>query len=156
MVTMKKFLILGNLNAVTYKEIFTLIKSNKIWLGVNPKGGSRKGNIMGFIINDEVGYVPAWWYTNIDHNKRHIPLKLTKSYNATDYPLYDNYNGINVNKTADIPMDYNGVMGVPVSFLDKYCPEQFEIVKFRKGDDDKDLSVNGKCPYFRILIKSKK
>ena len=152
---MKKFLILGNLNACCYKEIFPLLRENKIWLGVNPKGGSRKGNIMGFIINDEVGYVPAWWYTNIDHNKRHIPLKLTKSYNATDYPLYDNYNGINVNKTVDIPMDYNGVMGVPVSFLDKYCPEQFEIVKFRKGDDDKDLSVNGKCPYFRILIKSK-
>lgn len=155
MAAMKKFLIIGNLNAITYKDVFTLIKGNKIWLGVNPKGGSRKGNSnsMGFIINDEVGYVPAWWYTNIDHNKRHIPLKLTKSYNATDYPLYDNYNGINVNKTVDIPMDYNGVMGVPVSFLDKYCPEQFEIVKFRKGDDDKDLSIGGKCPYFRILIR---
>ena len=150
---MKKFLIIGNINACCYKEIFPLIKDNKMWLGVNPKGGSRKGNSMGFIINDEVGYVPAWWYTNIDHNKRHIPLKLTKSYNATDYPLYDNYNGINVNKTVDIPMDYNGIMGVPVSFLDKYCPEQFEIVKFRKGGDDKDLSIGGKCPYFRILIR---
>ena len=151
---MKKFLIIGNLNACCYKDVFTLIKDNKMWLGVNEKAGTRKGNSLSFSVDgDELKQASAWWYTNIDHNKRHIPLKLTKSYNATDYPLYDNYNGINVNKTVGIPMDYNGVMGVPVSFLDKYCPEQFEIVKFRKGDDDKDLSVNGKCPYFRILIR---
>jgi hypothetical protein len=152
---MKKFLIIGNVNAISYKEVFPLLRENKIWLGVNPKGGSRKGDTMGFVINDEVGYVPAWWYTNIDHNKRNIPLKLTKSYNATDYPKYDNYDAIEVSKTCDIPLDYDGVMGVPISFLDKYCPEQFEIIKFRKGDDDKDLSINGKCPYFRVLIKSK-
>lgn len=177
---MKKFLILGNLNAVTYKEIFPLLRENKIWLGVNPKGGSRKGNIMGFIINDEVGYVPAWWYTNIDHNKRHIPLKLTKSYNATDYPLYDNYNGINVNKTVDIPMDYDGIMGVPITFLDKYCPEQFEIVGgfngYKESDEENGLlcgtlteyidkngkvkmwtgpTINKQTKYYRILIKSK-
>ena len=78
---------------------------------------------------------------------------LYKKYNAEEYPKYDNYNAIEVSKTKDIPMDYDGEMGVPISFMDKYCPTQFEIIKFRKGDDDKDLSVNGKCPYFRILIK---
>lgn len=71
------------------------------------------------------------------------------------YPTFDNYNGINVNKTQDIPMDYDGAMGVPITFLHKYNPSQFEIIRFRKGDDDKDLSINGKCPYFRILIKNK-
>ena len=72
------------------------------------------------------------------------------------YPKYDNYEAINIDKVTDIPMDYDGVMGVPITFLDKYNPEQFEIIKFRKGDDEKDLSVNKKCPYFRILIKKKK
>lgn len=71
------------------------------------------------------------------------------------FPEYDNYDVINVDKTADIPCDYDGVMGVPITFLDKYNPEQFEIIKFRKGNDEKDLCINGKCPYFRILIKRK-
>ena len=73
--------------------------------------------------------------------------------NEDHYPKYDNYDAINVDKTCEIPEDYDGVMGVPITFLDKYCPEQFEIIKFRKGNDDKDLCVNGKCPYFRILIR---
>ena len=87
--------------------------------------------------------------------KRHEDIKLTKTYygNEYQYPHYDNFNGINVNKTSDIPADYEGYMGVPITFLHKHNPSQFEIVKFRKGDDGKDLSINGKCPYFRIIIK---
>ena len=96
------------------------------------------------------------WFTNFDINKRHEDLDLYKKYSPEEYPKYDNYDAINVDKTKDIPLDYHGVMGVPITFLDKYNPEQFEIVKFRKGDDDKDLVVNGKSPYFRILIKHKK
>ena len=95
------------------------------------------------------------WFTNLDIAKRHEEIILYKSYNEEEYPQYDNYNAINVNKVADIPMDYDGVMGVPITFLDKYNPDQFEIIRFRKGNDDKDLSINGKCPYFRILIRRK-
>lgn len=145
----KKFLIIGNMNAVTYKEIFPYIKNNELWLGMNwikdfvqPNGEIKKfGNIC--------------WYTNIDHKKHNEPLDLYRKYDATAYPKYDNYDAIEVSKVADIPIDYKGVMGVPITFLYKYNPSQFEIVKFRKGNDDKDLSVNGKCPYFRILIKKR-
>ena len=158
----KQFLIIGNGNAITYKEIFPLIKENKIWLGVSlnmtkchfivPQSyeGSNvfyeNGNKMAKVNN-------AIWFTNLDHTKRHTELDLYKKYNAEEYPKYDNCDAIEVSKVAEIPMDYNGVIGVPITFLYKYCPSQFEIVKFRKGDDNKDLSVNGKCPYFRILIK---
>ena len=83
-------------------------------------------------------------------------LPLYKRYTESEYPKYDNYDAINVNKYTDIPYDYDGAMGVPITFLDKYNPEQFEIIKFRKGNDDKDLSINGKCPYFRIIIRRKK
>ena len=93
------------------------------------------------------------WFTNLDHKKRHEELLLYKKYNEEEYPKYDNYDAIEVSKVTYIPMDYEGIMGVPITFLNKYCPTQFEIVKFRKGDDGKDLCVNGKCPYFRILIK---
>lgn len=95
------------------------------------------------------------WFTNLETKKRHEELVLYRIYTPDDYPQYDNYNAIEVNKTADIPCNYDGVMGVPITFLDKYNPDQFEIIKFRKGNDDKDLSINGKCPYFRILIKRK-
>ena len=143
----KKFLIIGSMNAITYKEIFPYIKNNELWLGMNwikdfvqPNGEVKKfGNIC--------------WYTNIGHSRRNTELDLYRRYSNEYYPKYDNYDAIEVSKVADIPMDYNGVMGVPITFLDKYCPTQFEIVKFRKGNDDKDLSVNGKCPYFRILIR---
>ena len=89
--------------------------------------------------------------------KRHEDIVLTKKYygNEAEYPKFDNYDAINVNKTKDIPIDYDGVMGVPITFLHKFNPEQFELIKFRKGNDDKDLSINGKCPYFRILIKKR-
>lgn len=160
----KKFVIVGHQNAITYKEIFKLIKENKIWLGYGFKGGA------GHFINEHYeDYATATdrkegmirvsgvhWFTNLEINKRHEDLILYKTYNEEEYPKYDNYNAIEVSKTKEIPMDYAGVMGVPITFLDKYNPEQFEIVKFRKGDDDKDLSINGKCPYFRILIKNKK
>ena len=146
----KKFLIIGNMNAITYKEIFPYIKNNELWLGMNwvkdfvqPNGEVKKfGNIC--------------WYTNIGHSRRNTELDLYKKYSADEFPKYDNYDAIEVSKVTDIPMDYEGVMGVPITFLDKYCPTQFEIIKFRKGNDDKDLSVNGKCPYFRILIRRKK
>lgn len=166
----KKFLIIGNINAVTYKEIFKLIKENKVWLGINMGRG-----ISGFIVPehyelygtetsiDELGNRivstnNCLWLTNLDNFKRHTDIPLTKTYkgNEDNYPQYDNYNGINVNRTKDIPLDYRGAMGVPITFLHKFNPEQFEIIKFRKGDDDKDLSVNGKCPYFRILIRNKR
>ena len=149
----KKFLIIGNMNCVTYKEIFPLIKNDELWLGTNSKGGTRKGNTMCFgvpegaeIKNVSIGshgerltQVSAWWFTNLDHAKRHEKLVLWKHYTPEEYPKYDNYDAINVDRTTEIPKDYDGVMGVPISFLDKYCPEQFEIVAFRKGDDGRDL-----------------
>ncbi|NTU66360.1 MAG: adenosine deaminase [Candidatus Moranbacteria bacterium] len=166
----KKFLVIGNINAITYKEIFKLIKGNKAWLGINLGRG-----ISGFIVpehyelygtearidnlgNRVVSPNNCLWLTNLDTPKRHEDMTLAKSYfgNEIEYPRYDNYDGINVNKTKDIPSDYSGVMGVPITFLHKYNPEQFEIIKFRKGNDEKDLSINGKCPYFRILIKNKR
>jgi hypothetical protein len=163
----KKFLIIGNMNAITYKEIFPLIKNDEMWLGVSRNGCGQ----MYFLINEDMpeakGQIvidgqkyqtigSSAWFTNLDHNKRHEKIVLTKRYNEDEYPKYDNYGAIDVSKVANLPMDYNGVMGVPITFLGKYCPEQFQIIKFRKGDDNKDLSVNGKCPYFRILIKHKK
>ena len=166
----KKFLIIGNINAITYKEIFGLIKENKAWLGINLGRG-----ISGFIVpehyelygtevevdalgNRIISPNNCLWLTNLDTFKRHEDIVLTKVYagNESNYPKYDNYNAINVDKTQDIPMDYCGFMGVPITFLHKFNPEQFELVKFRKGDDDNDLSINGKCPYFRIIIKNKK
>jgi len=165
----KKFLIIGNINAITYKEIFSLIQDNKAWLGINLGRG-----ISGFIVPDHydlygteaqidaegnriISPNNCLWLTNLDTFKRHEDIPLTKRYsgNESDYPEYDNYNAINVDKTQDIPLDYSGFMGVPITFLHKFNPEQFELIKFRKGDDDNDLSINGKCPYFRIIIKNK-
>jgi hypothetical protein len=92
----------------------------------------------------------------MEHDRRKQPLDLYMKYSNEYFPKYDNYDAIDVSKVCDIPLNFSGTMGVPITFLHKYCPEQFEIVKFRKGNDDKDLSVNGKCPYFRILIRHKK
>ncbi len=161
----KKFIIIGNQNAITYKEIFPLLKENKMWLGYH--FGDMKFTVPEYYEErqtrfwiDENGQ--KWrslgnicWYTNLDIKKRHEEMILVKRYNQEKYPKYDNYDAINVDKVADIPEDYDGAMGVPITFLDKYSPNQFEIIKFRKGNDDKDLSINGKCPYFRILIKRK-
>ncbi len=164
----KKFLIIGHQNAITYKEFFPHIMNNEIWLGFGFKGGAAHFishyKDIATASNHKPGMIRVSgvvWYTNLDIVKRHYPLDLYKTYSPEEYPKYDNYDAIEVGKTADIPMDYDGVMGVPISFLDKYCPEQFEIVKFRKGNDDKDLvytNSSGKTisPYFRILIRKKK
>lgn len=162
----KKFLIVGPLNAITYKEVFPLIKENKVWLGYGFNAGNaffkipidNSHNYAEGVYNETTGLVKfrnCHWYTNLDHNKRHEELVLTRLFSSEEYPQYDNYEAINVDKTSDIPCNYSGILGVPISFLDKYNPEQFEIIKFRKGNDDKDLSINGKCPYFRILIRNK-
>jgi len=158
----KKFVIVGHQNAITYKEIFPLIKENKIWLGYGFKGGAghfiskyedtatagdhREGMIRVSGVN---------WFTNLEIPKRHEDLILYKSYNSEEYPKYDNYDAINVDKTGEIPMDYNGIMGVPITFLDKYNPEQFEIV-----GNELDLNIekgrgyiNGKRMYSRIFIR---
>ena len=131
----KKFIIIGNQNAITYKEIFPLIKDNKMWLGYGFKGGAAHfinthytdhaaagDHKEGMIISGVV------WFTNLEIDKRHEELILFKHYTPEDYPTYDNYDAINVNATKDIPCDYDGVMGVPITFMDKYNPEQFEII----------------------------
>ena len=162
----KKFLVIGPYNAITYKEIFPLIQNNRLWLGYGFHAGNAYFKIpddtikeyASGVFNENTGLVKfrnCTWYTNIDHVKRHEELDLVCRYSPEEYPKYDNYDAIDVGKTADIPCDYAGAMGVPITFLDKYNPEQFDIIKFRKGDDEKDLRVNGKCPYFRILIRNK-
>jgi hypothetical protein len=162
----KKFIIIGHQNAITYKEIFKLIKENKLWLGY---GFNR--NCAHFINNHYVDYASdadhregmirvsgIQWFTNIDIQKRHEELILYKKYNPAEYPKYDNYDAINVDKTKDIPMDYAGAMGVPITFLDKYNPDQFEIL-----GNEYDLNIekgrgyiNGKRMYSRIFIRNKR
>ena len=159
----KKFIIIGNKNAITYKEFFPLLKENKVWLGYcsptdfsTPEGVTKSVNGL------------ARWYTNLDIDKRHEDIILYKKYNPEEYPKYDNYDAIEVSKVAKIPEDYDGVIGVPITFMDKYNPEQFEIV-------DADFNVAGSVlidgiekqnpsrfyvgterKYARILIRRKK
>lgn len=173
----KKFVIVGNQNAITYKEIFPLIQENKIWLG---KG--FKGNAAHFINKHYEDYATAndhregmirvsgvTWFTNLDIYKRHEELLLYKGYSAEEYPKYDNYNAVEVSKTKDIPIDYDGVMGVPITFMDKYNPEQFEILGatesegkgFSNGlwiEESKVAQplIDGKRIYKRIFIKHKR
>ena len=163
----KKFLIIGNVNAITYKEVFPLIKDNKLWFGPSISSGDRKFNVpddyplnaAGCGIDPDgrrfIRVKGVRWFTNLDHNKRHEEMDLVCRYSPNEYPTYDNYDAVEVSKTAEIPYDYNGIMGVPITFLDKYSPDQFEIIRFRKGNDGRDLSIKGKCPYFRILIRNK-
>lgn len=128
----KLFLILGNINALTYKESFALVKENKMWLGNN--------TTRYFVRPDGEVFETArtFWYTNLDIAKRHEDLILYKTYNADEYPAYENYEGINVDKAIDIPIDYAGVMGVPITFIDKYNPDQFEIL---------ELGIVGSCSF---------
>ncbi len=174
----KKFVIIGHQNAISYKEIFKLIKENKIWLGFGFKGGAAH-----FINKHYEDYAVAGdhkegmirvsgvvWFTNLDISKRHDDLILYKQYNDEEYPTYDNYDAINVNTTKDIPIDFKGVMGVPITFLDKYNPEQFEILGLSAsagynkeivgipflGDKDARPLINGKNTYARIFIRNKK
>jgi len=120
----KDFLILGNMNAITYKEIFPLFMSDKVWLGMSPRGMDFKRP------DGTLNSVNACWYTNLDHDKRHADLRkrLYQKYDPEKYPKYDNYDAIEVGSVANIPLDYDGMMGVPVTFMDKYNPEQFEIL----------------------------
>lgn len=179
----KKFLILGHQNAITYKEIFKLIKENKIWLGMD-NGGTKwfKVNEDYDILTDSRKKVidgekffsmgNVVWFTNLDTPKRNEELILYKSFvgNEEEYPFYDNYEAINVNKTKDIPMDFKGVMGVPITFLDKYNPQQFEILGMAAsagyskevvgipfiGIKDARPLINGKNTYARIFIKNRR
>lgn len=176
----KKLLVIGNYNAVTYKEIFPLIKENKMWLGASLDGRNIWFRIPDEYekyhkIEDEIKYafVPSTiWYTNLDHHKRHediIPYKIYHGH-EDEYPKYDNYDAINIDKVKDIPTDYMEVMGVPITFLNKYNPEQFEILwradanianennKYHiSGFLDKGWAplVAGKFVYKRILIRRK-
>lgn len=170
----KKFLVIGNMNAITYKEIFPLIRDGKLWLGHGPSGKDmlfdvpedyaqelvatkKEGSAYRLVDNVVKGRLGnAGWFTNLEHKKRNEDLILYKKYSPDEYPKYDNYDAINVDKTSHIPADFSGAMGVPISFLDKHNPDQFQIVRFRKGDDNKDLNINGKCPYFRIIIRNKR
>ena len=177
----KKFLIIGNWNAVSYKEIFKLIQEDKLWIGIN-----SNRNFSGFIVpkhyplhgtearidengNRIVSTNNTCWFTNLDIAKRHEELILYKKYDPEVYPTYDNYNAIEVSKTNDIPMDYNGVMGVPITFMNKYNPDQFEIIWTTDRGGDGMLEhlkkphnrfdapvVKGKGIYKRILIKHRK
>lgn len=152
----KKFIIIGNKNAITYKEIFPLIKDNKIWLGemvpsdfMTPDG-KLSGKLSGL----------TRWFTNLDIKKRHEDLILIRKYNEEDYPKYDNYDVINVNKVKDIPYDYEDIMGVPITFIDKYNPEQFEIIGIANsarwiGDLECFTLIDGRKIYNRILIRNK-
>lgn len=171
----KKFLIIGNKNALTYKELFPLIKNNLMWTGYRGFAGGMwfksdyEGKTEKIIDGQRIINVPSIWFTNLDIKKRHEDLPLYKRYTPEEFPKYDNYDAINVNKTSDIPCDYNGVMGVPITFLDKYNPEQFEIIDARDCTDidklkkkstylvkDKDSAINGKATYARILIRKLK
>ena len=141
----KKFLIIGNQNALTYKECFKLVGDNKMWLGVSIHSGDREFMIpptyevrsKSLRVDDKgnryIRVVGVRWFTNLDYPQRHEDLVLYKTYNPNEYPTFENYKAINVNKTGDIPIDYEGIMGVPITFMDKYNPDQFEII-WRGGD----------------------
>ena len=176
----KKFLIIGNINAASYKEVFPLIRDNEIWMGASIHSGDREFrvpddyplNAAGYRVDENgvkfIRVKGVRWFTNMDYPQRHEDLILYKTYNPDDYPTYDNYDAINVNFTKEIPRDYDGAIGVPITFLDKYNPEQFEILDandFRKSDKvkvkahglikDKEGAINGSPKYVRILIKRK-
>lgn len=166
----KKFLIIANINLATCKEIFPLIKENKMWLGykngaqefVVPESYSRNNT---YVANEDGQKLAKFgnicWLTNLDIKKRHEFLPLYKTYNENDYPKYDNYYAIEVGRVAEIPLDYSGVMGVPITFLYKYNPKQFEIIGLDRYVDDsphygKRFEINGKETYARIMIKHNK
>jgi hypothetical protein len=194
----KKFLIIGNVNSITYKECFRLIKDNKMWLGASIHSGDREFRVpddypltaaSSRIDSEGYKYIRVKgvrWFTNLDYEERHENLVLYKKYTPEEYSSYENYKAINVNKTSEIPLNYSGAMGVPITFLDKYNPEQFEIIglgisnsgkeigvkpykeehkKYRKEiqkrgavDGDLYMMLNGivDVPYARIIIKIRK
>ena len=177
----KKFIIIGNQNAITYKEIFPYIKNNQLWLGMSMNGSNRwfvapdsyevKENAAGYKL-DEKGRKMFFvngvtWFTNIENKRRNEKIDLYKRYSFEDYPKYDNYDAIEVSRVDEIPMDYDGVMGVPITFLYKYNPTQFEIIGMSAsagynkdivgipfiGEKDARCLINGKNVYARILIR---
>ena len=183
----KKFLIIGNKNAIHYKEIFSLFKEDKIWVGATPMGtdmlfqtpnaeyvvASKQAGSGYRVVDGKVfARAPSVWFTNLDIKKRHEELILYRNYAPEDYPRYENFDAIDVGKVSDIPEDWNGMMGVPDTFLDKYDPDQFEIVglgcgdlakqigvsKNYRGRTDVAFKVNGvnKCPYSRIIIRRRR
>ena len=175
----KRFIILGNQNALSYKETFRLIRDNKLWLGASIHSGDVKFNVpesyplnaatCGRDENDRpfIKVKGIRWFTNIDYPKRHEPMILFKKHSPDLYPKYDNYDAINIDKSSDIPCDYYGVMGVPLTFIDKYSPDQFEIIGMISsagydseivgipflGEKDARPIINNKVKYARILIK---
>ena len=184
----KQFLIIGNVNSMICKEIFPLVKENKLWMGYSIHSGDREFRVpddypleaAGYRIDDQgkkyIRVKGVRWYTNLDYIERHTDIDLWKKYIPEEYPKYDNYNAINVDVTADIPEDYYGIMGVPITFLDKYNPDQFEIVWQASGNtracapteilqelgyephkEDRGGCgvINGKRVYSRILIRRK-
>uniref|UniRef100_UPI00359C861C adenine-specific methyltransferase EcoRI family protein n=1 Tax=Bifidobacterium longum TaxID=216816 RepID=UPI00359C861C len=173
----KKFVIIGNMNAITYKEIFPLLKDGKMWTGQKRFGGgmdmiqpsstfnekkteSYRIDDAGNIVKNIMGVI---WYTNLDIKKRHEELILVRTYagHEDEYPKYDNYDAIEVSKVANIPLDYDGVMGMPITFLDKYNPDQFEIIGLDRYTVPKEflvggrVAIDGKPTYARILIRNK-
>ena len=174
----KKFLVLGHQNAISYREIFTHIKNNKLWLGYD-NGGTKwfrvkdhydiKTETRKKIIDGKKYFSMGniYWFTNLNHKKRNEDLILYKKYSPEECPKYDNYDAINIDKVVDIPIDYDGYMGVPITFLDKHNIQQFEIIGLSAsagydkeivgipftGDRDARASVNGKTKYARIIIK---
>jgi len=178
----KTFLIIGNINAITYKDFFKLIKENKAWLGCSIHSGDREFGVpddyplaaAGYRVDESgkkfIRVKGVRWFTNLDYKERHEELVLFKIYDPRKYPGYDNYDAINVDKVADIPCDYDGVMGVPITFLDKYNPGQFEIVGSDFEVEDglhNDLKIkgwhgkfdrgyiNGTRLYSRLLIRNR-
>ena len=182
----KKFLVIGNKNAITYKEIFPLIKGDKLWVGHTPMSQDllfdvpedyaqellktkKKGSAYKIVDGVVKGRSESIWFTNLDHRKRQEDLILYKKYSPDECPKYDNYDAINVGKTADIPVDYAGEMGVPITFLDKHNPDQFDIVSandIRANANvpvkphglikDKDGAIDGKPTYVRIVIRNRR
>ena len=150
----KKFIILGNMNASTYKEVFPLFRDNKVWYGESIRSGDRKFhvpdcyplNAVGCGIDDRgrrfVRVTGVRWFTNLETSKRDTPIALIKNYNSEEFPRYENYDAIEVGRTQHIPFDYNGIMGVPITFLDKYSPEQFEIVMLANGNARTNVSTD--------------
>ena len=154
----KKFLVIGNINAISYKECFELIKENKMWLGYNCARHFAKP--------DGTMYETArsFWYTNLDTTKRHEDVILYKTFlgNEEEYPIYENFDAINIDKATNIPLDYKGLMGVPITFMDKYNPDQFEIIGIDRvlveeltGKVSR-FHINGKEIYARIIIRNKR
>ncbi len=179
----KQFLIIGHMNALHYKEIFRLIKENRLWLGQSIHSGDREFRVphhyplraAGFRIDEQgrkyIRVKGVRWFTNMDNSHRHEELPLFKKYSPLEYPTYDNLDAIDVSKTNEIPCDYEGMMGVPDSFLDKFNPDQFELIGVACGDLGKEIGVTknyrgrtdvaitkdgkSRCPYSRIIIKRK-